>query len=351
MEEQLHRASNGRLYQDPNNSVMQLHSCYTDLDCLADGHAALIQDCVKGTNNSMVLLKKGKSVQTDCSMLWLDCSSCAPALSKMDELLLEMKNDVSRLPSELSKLPTVSAQLKMDEISIISKLAKTSDNPSVITQAPPTNTGGPGGGGSGSSGGSEVVVLNKPTASKYTIVSSQAPGPQVQLPGQVAVPVQPPESLVMPVYSVASGSKQVQPVSVVQASLGQASSTALATTTSSTAPTITIGVPTYLDGSSVYQLLPTAVSGQQMVYWPPVVGGSGQTPAAAAQVTTVAATPVGTALPSQLTVVQQGSPQPQVLQPVQLSVDTIGGGGATAVTLATTGQGKAAKKTSVITID
>ena len=60
MEEQLHRASNGRLYQDPNNPVMSLHSSYTDLDCLADGHAALVPECIKGNKNAIVLLKKGE---------------------------------------------------------------------------------------------------------------------------------------------------------------------------------------------------------------------------------------------------------------------------------------------------
>lgn len=252
---------------------------------------------------------------------------------------MEMKNDVSRLPTELGKLPSVSAQLKMDEISIISKLAKTQDTPSVITQAPPTNTGSVG------PPTNEVLLVNKPaptsssTTSKYTIVSQQ-PGPQVQLPGQ-QVAVQTPEGLVMPVYSVAASTKPAQSVSVVQA----AAPTVPATTTGQT---IAIGVPTtYLEGSNVYQmqLLPT-VSGQQMMYWPPVVA-SGQ---AQAQVTTVAAAPApGGAGPSQLTVVQGTSPR--VLQPV-LSVASTGGGGAT-VTLATAqGQSRGSKKTSsIITID
>ena len=62
MEEQLHRASNARLYQDPNQPVMQLHSRYTDLDCLADGHASLIPDCQAGDKHSLLLMKKGVCV-------------------------------------------------------------------------------------------------------------------------------------------------------------------------------------------------------------------------------------------------------------------------------------------------
>ena len=59
VEEQLHRASNAGLVQDPNHSVMQLHSRYTDLDCLADGHVPLISDCLKHKKNSILLMKKG----------------------------------------------------------------------------------------------------------------------------------------------------------------------------------------------------------------------------------------------------------------------------------------------------
>ena len=71
--------------------------------------------------------------------------SLSLALGKMEELLMEMKSDVSRLPGELSKIASVSNQLKMDEISSLSKLARKqgesrSSAPSVITQATPTTT-------------------------------------------------------------------------------------------------------------------------------------------------------------------------------------------------------------------
>lgn len=41
----------------------------------------------------------------------------------MEELLLDMKSDVSKLSMELTKLPSVSKQLKIDEISTLGKLA------------------------------------------------------------------------------------------------------------------------------------------------------------------------------------------------------------------------------------
>ncbi len=45
------------------------------------------------------------------------------ALGKMEELLLDMKSDVSKLSMELTKIPPVSNQLKIDELSILGKLA------------------------------------------------------------------------------------------------------------------------------------------------------------------------------------------------------------------------------------
>ena len=59
VEEQLHRASNDGLVQDPNHCVMQLHSRFTDLDCLADGHQPLIAECLNKDKNSILLMKKG----------------------------------------------------------------------------------------------------------------------------------------------------------------------------------------------------------------------------------------------------------------------------------------------------
>ena len=53
-----------------------------------------------------------------------------------------MKTDVARLPAELSKIPSVSKQLKLDELSTLTKMAARGEvvPSSVITQAPPTTT-------------------------------------------------------------------------------------------------------------------------------------------------------------------------------------------------------------------
>ena len=61
------------------------------------------------------------------------------ALGKMEELLLDMKTDVSRLSIELTKMPSVSSQLKIDELSILGKLAG-KDQPVTATTNTTTTT-------------------------------------------------------------------------------------------------------------------------------------------------------------------------------------------------------------------
>ncbi|XP_065889551.1 chromodomain-helicase-DNA-binding protein 4-like isoform X2 [Dysidea avara] len=110
VEEQLHRASSLGLMQDPNQSVMMLHSRFTDLDCLADGHLHLVNDVVNGDRNAIKFMKK--------------------ALSRMEEIVGEMKNDVNKLPAELVKLPCVTKQLNLSTYNILSKLAHQKSTPS-----------------------------------------------------------------------------------------------------------------------------------------------------------------------------------------------------------------------------
>ena len=53
----------------------------------------------------------------------LSLSFMHTALGKMEEILLEMKQDIGKLSMELTRCPSVSQQLKIDELSILSKLA------------------------------------------------------------------------------------------------------------------------------------------------------------------------------------------------------------------------------------
>lgn len=108
----------------------------------------LVKDCVNGNKNAIVLMRKG--IQSLHIITLDDCVFFLfPALGKMEELLLDMKSDVSKLSMELIKLPLVSKQLKIDEISTLGKLANKDNSskkpiflpaqPSVITQSK-TNT-------------------------------------------------------------------------------------------------------------------------------------------------------------------------------------------------------------------
>ena len=222
---------------------------------------------------------------------------------------MEMKSDVSRLPGELSKIPSVSTQLKMDEISTISKAAHKEAAPvainrSVITQAPEViTTITQGAGGAAAVGGiiSDGVKQHSSRSSsprhrrtaeeKVNIVAGNA------IAATAAAPVA--------YATTAGGTLQLQPGSLLQTADGlvvyqgmQASNNAggaqktativqqapSGTQSSNNAQTYAIGVPTYVDGSggaataAVYlqgqtvQLVQVS-GGQQVVYWPSVVQG------------------------------------------------------------------------------
>lgn len=50
-------------------------------------------------------------------------------LSQLEELLADMKQDVSRLPGTLNRVPPVAARLQMSERSILGRLAMGGQNP------------------------------------------------------------------------------------------------------------------------------------------------------------------------------------------------------------------------------
>ena len=63
----------------------------------------------------------------------------APVLNQLEELLSDMKADVTRLPATLSRIPPIAARLQMSERSILSRLASkgTEPHPTPVT-LPPT---------------------------------------------------------------------------------------------------------------------------------------------------------------------------------------------------------------------
>lgn len=62
----------------------------------------------------------------------------APVLNQLEELLSDMKADVTRLPATLSRIPPIAARLQMSERSILSRLASkgTEPHPTPVTLSP-----------------------------------------------------------------------------------------------------------------------------------------------------------------------------------------------------------------------
>lgn len=55
----------------------------------------------------------------------------SPVLNQLEELLSDMKADVTRLPSMLSRIPPVAARLQMSERSILSRLTNRAGDPTI----------------------------------------------------------------------------------------------------------------------------------------------------------------------------------------------------------------------------
>lgn len=58
-------------------------------------------------------------------------------LNQLEELLSDMKSDVSRLPATLARIPPVAQRLQMSERSILSRLAATTSSATSTTQQQP----------------------------------------------------------------------------------------------------------------------------------------------------------------------------------------------------------------------
>lgn len=160
------------------------------------------------------------------------CCVCS-ALGKMEELLLEMKQDVTKLSMELGKLPTVSSQLKVDELSILGRLA------------------GKGGGGGGPASVQSAITFSKSSViSNSSSVTTTAAGHSHTTTSTVhslvekSAPTGAVKTMegIMVIPSSTSGAVQY---ATVQQSSHQ-------TQSGSGQATYAIGVPSYVDGTTVY---------------------------------------------------------------------------------------------------
>ncbi|XP_024084977.1 chromodomain-helicase-DNA-binding protein Mi-2 homolog isoform X4 [Cimex lectularius] len=106
IEEQLRRAAYLNLTQDPNHPAMSLNARFAEVECLAESHQHLSKESLAGNKPANAVLHK--------------------VLNQLEELLSDMKSDVSRLPATLARIPPVAQRLQMSERSILSRLAATS---------------------------------------------------------------------------------------------------------------------------------------------------------------------------------------------------------------------------------
>lgn len=95
IEEQLRRAAYLNLSQDPSHPAMSLNS-------------HLSKESLAGNKPANAVLHK--------------------VLNQLEELLSDMKSDISRLPATLARIPPVAQRLQMSERSILSRLAATAGN-------------------------------------------------------------------------------------------------------------------------------------------------------------------------------------------------------------------------------
>merc|ERR1712136_230476 len=103
IEEQLRRAAYLNLTQDTNHPAMALNTRFTEVECLAESHQHLSRESLAGNKPANAVLHK--------------------VLNQLEELLSDMKSDVSRLPATLARIPPVAQRLQMSERSILSRLA------------------------------------------------------------------------------------------------------------------------------------------------------------------------------------------------------------------------------------
>ncbi|CAB3405088.1 unnamed protein product [Caenorhabditis bovis] len=120
IEEQLRRAAYLNLQNSAESTAAtgQLAQRFADLENVADAHANVAKDSAAGNRNANAVLHK--------------------VLNQLDELLSDMKADVSRLPATLAQLRPVTHRLNMTERQILSRLTtKDPEATAGVTPLPP----------------------------------------------------------------------------------------------------------------------------------------------------------------------------------------------------------------------
>ncbi|KAF4087441.1 hypothetical protein AMELA_G00070810 [Ameiurus melas] len=103
IEEQLRRAAYLNMSEDPSHPSMALNTRFSEMECLAESHQHLSKESMMGNKPANAVLHK--------------------VLKQLEELLSDMKADVTRLPATIARIPPVAVRLQMSERSILSRLA------------------------------------------------------------------------------------------------------------------------------------------------------------------------------------------------------------------------------------
>ncbi|XP_076010849.1 chromodomain-helicase-DNA-binding protein 4 isoform X2 [Genypterus blacodes] len=112
IEEQLRRAAYLNMTEDPAHPSMALNTRFSEVECLAESHQHLSKESMSGNKPANAVLHK--------------------VLKQLEELLSDMKADVTRLPATIARIPPVAVRLQMSERNILSRLA--SRGPEVAVQ-------------------------------------------------------------------------------------------------------------------------------------------------------------------------------------------------------------------------
>ncbi|XP_015457462.3 chromodomain-helicase-DNA-binding protein 5 isoform X1 [Astyanax mexicanus] len=161
IEEQLRRAAYLNMTQDAGHPAMALNTRFAEVECLAESHQHLSKESLAGNKPANAVLHK--------------------VLNQLEELLSDMKADVTRLPSMLSRIPPVSARLQMSERSILSRLTSRGNEPPPQQPFPQGSFGcsqmysNSFGGGFRGPGGAPMVNYSQMPLGPYVSVSSNGP--------------------------------------------------------------------------------------------------------------------------------------------------------------------------------
>lgn len=154
IEEQLRRAAYLNMTEDPSHPSMALNTRFSEVECLAESHQHLSKESMSGNKPANAVLHKGELEHRRCDISMFHSalrlkvvfffklnprkpninpySHSLSVLKQLEELLSDMKADVTRLPATIARIPPVAVRLQMSERNILSRLA--SRGPETQTQ-------------------------------------------------------------------------------------------------------------------------------------------------------------------------------------------------------------------------